>query len=104
MCGIAGYSLNERSSVDRTLAAQALLHGSMASAWLDEARPELLLARGMGRPIWIGHGRHELLFASTRRALELAERFLRIGLRKRELRDGTLLAIDGGAVVARERF
>ena len=27
MCGIAGYSLSARSSVDRTLAAQALLAG-----------------------------------------------------------------------------
>src|SRR5579862_5669383 len=27
MCGIAGYSLSSRSSVDRTLAAQALLAG-----------------------------------------------------------------------------
>ena len=30
------------------------LVGSMATAWLDEGREELLLARGMGRPLWIG--------------------------------------------------
>jgi glucosamine--fructose-6-phosphate aminotransferase (isomerizing) len=97
------FALAERS---RGCTATALeqLRGSMATAWLDEERPELFLARGMGRPIWIGDGRHELLFASTRRALELAERFLRVGLRKRELREGTLLAVDGGTIVGRERF
>src|SRR6185503_1558704 len=30
-------------------------HGSMAAAWLDERRAELLyLARGTGRPLWVG--------------------------------------------------
>src|SRR5205085_3181836 len=65
------------------------LYGSMATAWLDEARPELVLARGMGRPLWVGLGRHELLFASTRTAIELVERVGRITLRKREVPLGT---------------
>ena len=39
------------------------LRGSMATAWLDERRPgTLFLARGVGRPLWIGDGpRGELL-------------------------------------------
>ncbi|MDX6512000.1 MAG: hypothetical protein QOE36_1504 [Gaiellaceae bacterium] len=80
------------------------LYGSMATAWLDEERPELVVARGMGRPVWIGSGRRELFFASTRRALELVEQYARISLRKTELRDGTLVAAVDGRVAARERF
>ena len=39
------------------------------------ARPSLLhVARGVGRPLWLGRGRHEVLFASTRDALEVVER------------------------------
>src|SRR5581483_11765349 len=35
--------------------------GSMAAAWLDDRRPELLyLARGVGRPLWVGTTRREL--------------------------------------------
>ena len=31
--------------------------GSMAAAWVDERQPELLyLARGVGRPLWVGTG------------------------------------------------
>src|SRR5437764_4952280 len=85
-------------------AFEALL-GSMASAWLDEREPEMVfVARGVGRPLWLGAGRHELLFASTREALEVVERFVHIRLRKRELRDGTLLALREGKVVREERF
>ena len=50
--------------------------GSMAAAWLDERHPELLyLARGVGRPLWVGTSRRELFFASTVEALEIAERY-----------------------------
>src|SRR5437763_10488103 len=58
------FALAERS---RGLTAPVLeqLYGSMAAAWLDEDRPELLLARGMGRPLWVGAGKRELFFAST---------------------------------------
>jgi glucosamine 6-phosphate synthetase-like amidotransferase/phosphosugar isomerase protein len=97
------FALAERSR-GRTAPALEQLYGSLATAWLDEQRPELLLARGIGRPLWIGRGRHELLFASTRTALELAEQVGGVALRKRELRVGTLLAVDGGRIVARERF
>jgi glucosamine--fructose-6-phosphate aminotransferase (isomerizing) len=79
--------------------------GSMAAAWLDERRPELLyLARGVGRPLWVGTSRRELFFASTREALEIAERYTGVQLRKRELVEGILLALKGPRAVRRDRF
>jgi glucosamine 6-phosphate synthetase-like amidotransferase/phosphosugar isomerase protein len=81
------------------------LRGSMAAAWMDERRPETLyLARGVGRPLWIGRTRHETFFASTRAALELLERTLRMSLTKREVDDGTVLALEDGRVVRCDRF
>ena len=80
------------------------LRGSMATAWLDEGRPELLLARGMGRPLWLGVGRRELFFASTRLALELVESYGGLKLKKSQLDEGTVVAVEHGAVVARETF
>src|SRR3954449_2993553 len=59
------------------------LRGSMAAAWLDEREPELLhVARGTGRPLWLGEGRDAVLFASTRLALEVAEEYCGLRLRK----------------------
>ena len=73
------------------------LHGAMATAWLDERDAStLFLARAVGRPLWIGTASKELFFASTRDALEVLERTLRLTLRKREVDEGTLLrAVDG---------
>src|SRR5438034_3203846 len=68
--------------------AEALeqLRGSMATAWIDERRPgTVFLARGVGRPLWVGAGRDEAFFASTKHALEVVERYLRLKLRKYEL-------------------
>lgn len=80
-------------------------HGSLAAAWIDERQARLLyLARGTGRPLWIGTTRRELFFASTERALEIAERYTGIRLRKRELPEGLLVALDGPRAVRRERF
>jgi hypothetical protein len=77
----------------------------MATAWVDERRPgTLFLARGVGRPLWIGEGREEMLFASTKAALEVAERFLRLKLRKRELAEGTLAVVAAGEVLEKLRF
>jgi hypothetical protein len=77
----------------------------MATAWLDERRPgELFLARGVGRPLWLGAGREELIFASTKAALEVVERYLSLKLRKRELAEGTLVRVSAGEEVGRERF
>ncbi|MFL5919994.1 MAG: class II glutamine amidotransferase [Gaiellaceae bacterium] len=81
------------------------LRGSMATAWLDERRPgTLFLARGVGRPLWLGTGRDEMLFASTKAALEVAEKFLRLKLRKREVGEGTLAVVGNGEVVDKVHF
>ena len=88
-----------------TPAAFEELLGSMAAAWLDEREHgTVFLARGIGRPLWLGTGRHELFFASTREALEVVERYARVKLRKRELADGTFLALRAAKLVRRERF
>jgi glutamine---fructose-6-phosphate transaminase (isomerizing) len=88
----------------RTAEALQELYGSMAAAWLDEDRPELLIARGLGRPLWLGQGKHELFFASTRVALELVESYGQIKLRKSELPEGTVAAVEHGKVVVRDSF
>jgi glucosamine 6-phosphate synthetase-like amidotransferase/phosphosugar isomerase protein len=81
------------------------LRGSMACAWLDERRPDVLfLARGVGRPLWVGVGRQECFFASTTRALEIVEEFLTVRLRKHELDEGMLLALTEGREGWCERF
>jgi glucosamine 6-phosphate synthetase-like amidotransferase/phosphosugar isomerase protein len=81
------------------------LSGTMATAWLDDRRPETLhLARGIGRPLWIGRGRHEVFFASTRAALEVVEDTIRLGLLKREVSEGRVLHLVGGRVAREERF
>ena len=97
------FALAERSR-GRTREALEQLYGSMATAWLDEARRELVLARGIGRPLWIGRARGALFFASTHLALELVERYTRVRLRKSELSVGTVVAVDEGEVVTLERF
>ena len=87
--------------------AQALerLRGTMASAWVDERRPDLLfVARAVGRPLWLGRGRHETFFASTRDALEVVESSLRATLRKTEVGEGTLVALRAGKSAWNERF
>jgi len=81
------------------------LHGSMAAAWVDDRDAETLyVVRGIGRPLWIGEGRRELFFASTRRALELVERYAGARLRKRELGEGTMLATANGEVRSTDSF
>jgi asparagine synthetase B (glutamine-hydrolysing) len=81
------------------------LDGSMAAAWLDERRPDVLhLARGVGRPLWLGEWRSGLAFASTEYALGVLESYCGLELRKRQLGDGTLLAVRHGQVVSRQGF
>lgn len=81
------------------------LVGAMASAWLDERDPGALqLARGIGRPLWIGRGRHEVLFASTRSALEVAENALRTTFLKSQVDEGRLLRLVDGAIVEERRW
>jgi glucosamine 6-phosphate synthetase-like amidotransferase/phosphosugar isomerase protein len=64
----------------------------------------IFLARGSGRPLWLGEGRGAVVFASTRLALEIAEQYCRLPRRKREVKQGTLLKLEAGAVATRERF
>ena len=81
------------------------LYGAMATSWLDERAPStLFLARAVGRPLWIGTAARELFFASTREALEVLERTLRLTLRKREVDEGTLLHVVDGRIEAAHRF
>ena len=81
------------------------LYGAMATAWVDERRPDVVfLGRGVGRPLWVGEGKDELFFASTRDALELAERYAGIRLRKREVPEGSLTTVSNGSVTATQRF
>ena len=95
------------AEVSRGRIAKALeqLYGSMATAWLDDRRPgTVFLARGVGRPLWIGEGREELFFASTKAALEVVERYLRLKLRKREVHEGTVVIATEGRELRRDRF
>jgi glucosamine 6-phosphate synthetase-like amidotransferase/phosphosugar isomerase protein len=81
------------------------LRGSMATAWIDERKPgSIFLARGAARPLWVGGAEHESFFASTKHALEVVERFLRLKLRKRELEEGTLVVLADGQELGEERF
>jgi glucosamine 6-phosphate synthetase-like amidotransferase/phosphosugar isomerase protein len=71
--------------------------GSMAVSWLDERRPDtLFIARGTGRPLWVGACADGTFFASTRGALEIVERYLRLRLEKVELPEGSLVALVRG--------
>jgi glucosamine 6-phosphate synthetase-like amidotransferase/phosphosugar isomerase protein len=97
------FALAERSRGQTARAFEQLV-GSMATAWLDEGHPELVLARGMGRPLWIGLTGGALFFASTKHALELVERYTLSKLRKRELPVGCVVAVDRGTIVARDSF
>src|SRR3954462_15823522 len=97
------FALAEQSR-GRTAQALQELYGSMAAAWIDEHRPELLVARGMGRPLWIGTGKRALFFASTRLALELVESYGGLKLKKAQLDEGTVVAVEQGAIVARDSF
>jgi glucosamine 6-phosphate synthetase-like amidotransferase/phosphosugar isomerase protein len=97
------FALAERA--DSRAEAFEELRGSMATAWMDERRADVLfLARGVGRPLWVGHGEHEVLFASTEATLRLAERYCDLELECEEVPEGTLLALAHGREVWRERF
>jgi glucosamine 6-phosphate synthetase-like amidotransferase/phosphosugar isomerase protein len=71
----------------------------MASAWLDRREPgTLFAARGVGRPLWLGRGRHEVFFASTRAALEIVSEYTGVRLKMSEVEDGTFLELQDGRV------
>jgi len=95
---VAAHSRNDAHALE-------LLRGALATAWIDEREPGVLfLARGCGRPLWLGEGRRGVFFASTRAALEVAERYCGLKLRKREVPEGTLLSLTAGEVTSREHF
>jgi glucosamine 6-phosphate synthetase-like amidotransferase/phosphosugar isomerase protein len=81
------------------------LRGSMAAAWMDDREPgAVYVARGIGRPLWVGSAPAGVFFASTKHALEVFESFMRFPLRKRELEEGTLLRLEAGRETRSERF
>src|SRR3954452_14921660 len=66
---IAAHSRNDAHALEP-------LRGAMATAWLDEREPGVVfIARGRGRPLWVGEGRGGVFFASTRVALEVVEHY-----------------------------
>ena len=97
------FALAAHSRADA--AAFERLSGSMAIGWLDERVPDTVFAaRGLGRPLWTGLAAHGVVFASTKRALEIFEAYLGVKLRKQEVECGTLLELRHGQVVRRDRF
>ena len=95
---IAAHSRNDAHALEH-------LRGAMATSWVDEREPGVVfLARGSGRPLWVGEGRDSVFFASTRAALEVVERYCDLKLRNREVREGTWLALEDGRVARRQRF
>ena len=95
---VAAHSPNDPHALD-------CLRGAMAASWLDERVPGLMfLARGSGRPLWVGDGGDGVFFASTKVALEVVERYCALKLRKRELREGMWLALEDGQIARRAHF
>jgi glucosamine 6-phosphate synthetase-like amidotransferase/phosphosugar isomerase protein len=81
------------------------LCGSMAAAWIDERSAQCVhVARGVGRPVWIGQGQEGVFFASTKLALEVVQRYLALELEKRELEEGTLVELQCGRENRRAEF
>src|SRR5436305_5100234 len=81
------------------------LRGAMAAGWIDERDPGVVfIARGTGRPLWAGVCREGIFFASTEVALEVVERYCRLRLRRREIREGTLVALKNGSIALEDRF
>jgi glucosamine 6-phosphate synthetase-like amidotransferase/phosphosugar isomerase protein len=94
-------------AAERPREARALdeLYGAMATAWLDRRAPgELFLARGVGRPLWLGEGPGQVVFASTKEALELAESYADLRLAKRQVPEGTYLTAAAGRIIASASF
>jgi glucosamine 6-phosphate synthetase-like amidotransferase/phosphosugar isomerase protein len=95
---VAAHSRNDARALER-------LRGAMATGWVDEReRDAVFVARGSGRPLWLGESRDGVFFASTKLALDVVERFCDLRLRKREVDEGTWLALRGGEIARKERF
>jgi glucosamine 6-phosphate synthetase-like amidotransferase/phosphosugar isomerase protein len=100
------FALVDRTPPRRRARALEELHGSMAAAWLDERHPgALFLARGVGRPLWIGLGAAGLFFASTRETFDLLERYARTGsIDASEVPTGSFLTVVEGEPRRHDRF
>jgi glucosamine 6-phosphate synthetase-like amidotransferase/phosphosugar isomerase protein len=95
---LAAHSHNDPAALDE-------LTGSLATAWMDQRVPgTIFAARGAGRPLWIGVGKHELFFASTRRALEVVQQYAKVRLRKSEVVEGTFLELADARVARAATF
>ena len=95
---LAAHSENDPRALEQ-------LTGSFATAWLDErVAGTVFVARGAGRPLWLGAGKHELFFASTKTALEVVEQYAAVKLRKREVKMGTFLGLRHAKVERDARF
>jgi glucosamine 6-phosphate synthetase-like amidotransferase/phosphosugar isomerase protein len=95
---LAAHSENDPRALEQ-------LAGSFATAWLDErVGGTVFVARGAARPLWLGAGKHEVFFASTRTALEVVEQYAGVKLRKREVKMGTFLALRDAKIARDERF
>src|SRR5947209_2901789 len=71
---LAAHSENDPQALEA-------LSGALATAWLDQREPGVVFAaRGVGRPLWLGRGRDEIFFASTREALELVSEYAGVRL------------------------
>src|SRR6476661_6162666 len=71
---LAAHSRNDPRALEH-------LRGALATSWLDEREPDVVfVARGSGRPLWIGEARQGVFFASTKVALEVLERYLPVTL------------------------
>src|SRR3954467_1786112 len=67
---VAAHSRNDPRAFEQ-------LHGSMATAWIDEREQNpLFAARGIGRPLWTGEARDGVCIASTKLALEVVEEYV----------------------------
>src|SRR5438034_7234979 len=94
---LAAHSRNDARALEK-------LRGAMATAWIDAREQDtIFLARGAGRPMWLGEGRDAVFFASTEGALEVLEQYCSLRLRKREVQHGTLLAVRNGRVERLDR-
>src|SRR5262249_24378033 len=95
---LAAHSQNDPRALEA-------LSGTMAAAWLDEREHgTLFVARGVGRPLWLGWGRGAVFFASTRAALEAASGYAGVKLRLSEGKDGTFTALRDGRVARSASF
>ncbi len=95
---LAAHSENDPQALEA-------LTGAMATAWLDQREPGVVFAaRGVGRPFWLGRGREEVFFASTRDALDIVSEYAGVRLRATEIREGTFLALQAGRVARTSRF